>query len=50
MLVLSAFGLAGTQHRVLTRGIDEALIQRADNLERDIVARNLRKPAAPGGR
>jgi signal transduction histidine kinase len=36
MLVLSAFGLAGTQQRVLTRGIDEALIQRADNLEREI--------------
>src|SRR5689334_6286302 len=37
MLVLSAFGLVAAQQRVLTHGIDEALIQRADNIERDVV-------------
>ena len=38
VLVLSAFGLVAAQERVLTRGIDEALIQRADNIERDVVS------------
>ena len=37
VLVLSAFGLVAAQQRVLTHGIDEALIQRADNIQRDIV-------------
>ena len=37
VLVLSAFGLVATQQRVLTHGIDEALIQRADNIQRDVV-------------
>lgn len=37
VLVLSAFGLVAAQERVLTHGIDEALIQRADNIERDVV-------------
>jgi signal transduction histidine kinase len=37
VLVVSAFGLVAIQSRVLTHGIDEALIQRADNIERDIV-------------
>ena len=37
MLVLSAFGLVAAQQRVLTHGIDEALIQRADNIQRDVV-------------
>ena len=37
VLVLSAFGLVTTQQRVLTHGIDEAMIQRADNLEQDVV-------------
>ena len=37
MLVLSAFGLVAAQQRVLTHGIDEALIQRADTIERDVV-------------
>jgi hypothetical protein len=37
VLVLSAFGLVAAQQRVLTHGIDEALIQRADNIERDLV-------------
>ena len=38
VLVLSAFGLVAAQQRVLMHGIDEALIQRADNLERDVVS------------
>lgn len=37
VLVLSAFGLVAEQQAVLMRGIDEALIQRADNIERDVV-------------
>ena len=37
VLVVSAFGLVAIQFRVLTHGIDEALIQRADNIERDVV-------------
>ena len=37
VLVLSAFGLVAAQQRVLTHGIDEALIQRADNIQRDVV-------------
>ena len=37
MLVLSAFGLVAAQRRVLTHGIDEALVQRADNIQRDVV-------------
>jgi signal transduction histidine kinase len=37
VLVLSAFGLVTTQERVLTHGIDEALIQRADNIQRDVL-------------
>ncbi|HEU4513263.1 MAG TPA: ATP-binding protein [Nocardioidaceae bacterium] len=37
VLVLSAFGLVATQERVLVHSIDEALIQRADNIERDVV-------------
>ena len=37
VLVLSAFGLVTTQQRVLTHGIDEAMIQRADNIEQDVV-------------
>lgn len=36
MLALSAFGLIAAQQRVLTHGIDEALIQRADNIERAV--------------
>jgi signal transduction histidine kinase len=36
VLVLSAFGLVAAQERVLTRGLDEALIQRADNIEWDV--------------
>lgn len=34
MLTLSALGLLATQQRVLTHGIEEALRQRADNIER----------------
>ena len=37
VLVLSAIGLVTAQQRVLTHGIDEALIQRADNIQRDVV-------------
>ena len=37
VLVLSAVALVAAQQRVLTHGIDEALIQRADNIERDVV-------------
>lgn len=37
VLVLSAFGLVAAQQRVLLQGIDEALIQRADNIEHDVV-------------
>lgn len=37
MLALSAVALVEAQQRVLTRGIDEALIQRADNIERDVL-------------
>jgi signal transduction histidine kinase len=37
VLVLSAFGLIAAQQRVLLQGIDEALIQRADNIEHDVV-------------
>ncbi|HSE09592.1 MAG TPA: HAMP domain-containing sensor histidine kinase [Nocardioidaceae bacterium] len=37
VLVASAFALVATQSRVLTHGIDEALIQRADNIEPDVV-------------
>ena len=37
VLVLSALGLVAAQQRVLTHGIDEALIQRADNIEQDVV-------------
>lgn len=37
VLVVSAFGLIGVQQQVLTHGIDEALRQRADNLQPDIV-------------
>jgi len=37
VLVLSAFGLVAAQQRVLTHGIDEALIQRADNIQQDVV-------------
>lgn len=37
VLALSAFGLVAAQERVLTHGIDEALIQRADNIQRDVV-------------
>jgi signal transduction histidine kinase len=33
VLAASAFGLVATQERVLTQGIDEALIQRADNIQ-----------------
>jgi signal transduction histidine kinase len=36
VLTVSAFALVGTQQRVLTHGIDEALVQRADNIERDV--------------
>ncbi len=38
VLVLSALALVGAQERVLTHGIDEALIQRADNIERDVAS------------
>jgi signal transduction histidine kinase len=38
VLVLSAVALVGAQERVLTHGIDEALIQRADNLQRDVAS------------
>jgi len=38
MLSASAVGIVVTQQRVLSHGIDEALIQRADNLEADVVA------------
>lgn len=36
MLVVSAFGLVVAQRRLLARGIDEALRQRADNIGADI--------------
>lgn len=38
MLSASAVGIVVAQQRVLSHGIDEALIQRADNLEADVVA------------
>jgi signal transduction histidine kinase len=38
VLVLSAVALIGAQERVLTHGIDEALIQRADNIQRDVAS------------
>lgn len=38
MLAASAVGLVVTQQRVLVSGIDEALVQRADNIEPDVVA------------
>ena len=37
MLVASAFGLVAAQERALTHGIDEALVQRADNIQQDVV-------------
>ena len=37
MLVVSAFGLVAVQRRLLTNGIDDALRQRADNLQVDAV-------------
>jgi signal transduction histidine kinase len=36
VLAVSAVALIAVQQRVLTRGIDEALIQRADNIEGDV--------------
>ena len=49
VLVLSAFGLVTAQQRVLTHGIDEALIQRADNIQRDVVRGTFGTPAAQRG-
>jgi signal transduction histidine kinase len=37
VLVVSGFGLVAAQERVLVHGIDEALVQRADNIEHDVV-------------
>lgn len=36
VLTVSALALVATQQRVLTHGIDEALVQRADNIQRDV--------------
>jgi signal transduction histidine kinase len=47
MLVVSAIGLVGVQRRLLTRGVDEALRQRADNIEPDI-ARGVFGTTLPG--
>ncbi len=38
ILLVSAVGLVTAQQRLLTRGIDEALRQRADNIEPDVAA------------
>ena len=36
VLVVSAFGLVTVQERLLTHGVDESLVQRADNIEKDV--------------
>jgi signal transduction histidine kinase len=48
VLVVSAIGLVGIQRRLLTRGIDEALRQRIDNIEPDI-AHGVFGTELPGG-
>jgi len=42
MLAVSAVGLVAAQQRVLTHGIDEALIQRADNMGQAVAAGRVR--------